>query len=130
LKSGLFNEEEFKLEAKKQSEFLNSVIGIVSFTLALTCMGFDKPDNAAILCLGIIIPLLIQSANHYPVTLKAIRDLEKTEDDPHITEVRKYLEGKYLGYKALFTTNIIFIYGIGIYLLVLVKPENLMWLKN
>ena len=90
-----------KKEAKRHNDFLNSGFGLIIFTFAFTCLGFKNTQKLALACLPVGIGLLLQERNHFPSTLKVIRVLEKGTEDIHVIEVRKYLEGKYLGYKSI-----------------------------
>lgn len=130
MKSGLFDEEVVKKEAKRHNEFLNSAIGLLTFTLGLTCLGFDHPQRAALVCLGVIIPVFIQAWGYFPETIKTLRELVKETNDPHAVRVLKYLEKKYIGIRSLVTKNILYWYGLGFYLVVLLEPEYLSWVKT
>lgn len=130
MKSGLFDEEEVMQEAKKHNEFLNSAIGLLTFTLGLTCLGFDHPQRAALVCLGVIIPVYVQAWSHFPQTIKTLREIAKETNDAHAIKVVRYLEGKYLGIRSLVTRNITYWYGLGFYLAVLIDPEYLSWVKG
>ena len=90
-----------KKEAKRHNDFLNSGFGLITFTFAFTCLGFKNTQKLALACLPVGIGLSLQERNHFPSTLKVIRVLEKETEDIHVIEVRKYLEGKCLGYKSI-----------------------------
>ncbi|CAM3627366.1 hypothetical protein [Parendozoicomonas haliclonae] len=123
MESKLFDEEDIKQEAKKHNDFLNTGVGLISFTLALTCLSFNDPQKAALLCFPIVLGILLQARNHFPPTLREIKILEKETKDEHVIEVRKYLDKKYLGVKSLLTKNLLYWYGCSFYLVVLVIHE-------
>jgi hypothetical protein len=53
----LENEARYKEEVQKHNEYMNSVLGFIAFTLALSCLSFTHPQRPAFLCLGIILPI-------------------------------------------------------------------------
>ncbi|MGN2613025.1 hypothetical protein ACTFQ6_14780 [Aliivibrio fischeri] len=57
----LINKTEYKKEMKKISLYFNQVIGLVLFTITLTCLGFETPQKAALFSLPIVISLFISS---------------------------------------------------------------------
>lgn len=131
MNSGLFDEEAYRDEAARHNEFLNSVLGLLAFTLALTCLGFEHPDRAALLCLGIIAPIYWQAFRRFPPTLYALRALAKeAPDEGEVKEAVKYLEKKYHGFSALFKNNLVLIIGLTFYGVVLLHPEALIWFKT
>ena len=130
MKSGLFDEEDVKRESERHNEFLNSAIGLLAFTLGLTCLGFEQPQKPAILCLGIITPVIFHALQYFPETIRTLRELVKETNDPHASKVLKYLESRYLGIQSLVTKNILLWYGLAFYLLVLIGPEYLQWVKQ
>lgn len=73
--NSLVKEAKIRADVKQQSKFLNTVIGILGFTVGLTCFGFEDPQKPALLSLGIFIPLLVQAGNYYPSELKALKEL-------------------------------------------------------
>ncbi|KGD64047.1 hypothetical protein Y5S_02587 [Alcanivorax nanhaiticus] len=129
MKSKLIKEDEIRLEADKHSEFLNTALGLLTFTLALTCLSFDHPQRAAIICLGVVIPVYIQAWKHFPKSITALRELVKDTDDEHAKQLLRYLEGKYLGFRSMLTKNVLLWYGLIFYFLVLLDFPPLEWLK-
>lgn len=65
MKSELFDSKKIELEVEK-NEYLNSVFGLVCFTLALTCLGMGNPQKEALVCPLIIMPMLYDGYNHFP----------------------------------------------------------------
>ena len=118
-----------KIEAKTHNEFLNSVLGVIAFTLALSCLGFDHPQRPAILCLGIILPIYWRAFKSFPQTLYTLRVLAKETKDPEVISAIKYLEKKYHGYKSLVSDCLLLWSGLSFYLCVLFCPEVVIWLK-
>ncbi len=130
MESQLFDESTVKAECKIHNDFLNSVLGLVAFTVGLTCAGMPNTQKAAAVSLGVIIPLVIQSFFHFPPTITALRQLYNETKDNHVKEVLSYLENKYLGYKSVLTKNILYWYGFSFYLAVLFWPGLSTWLKQ
>jgi len=118
----LFDEEQVKKEAKNHTLYLNSVLGIVAFTLGLTCVSMPNTTKASIITLGIIIPLVIQAFKYFPPEITALRKLYKETQNPEVKKTLKELENKYYGFKSMLIGNFIYIYGFSFYLLVLLVP--------
>jgi hypothetical protein len=106
---------------------MNSVLGFIAFTLALSCLSFTHPQRPAFLCLGIILPIYWRAFKSFPPTLYALRKLAKEKKDAQTIEKVKYLESKYHGMKSLFTDSLVLISGLTLYFLVLTYPETLTW---
>ncbi|MGI1999130.1 hypothetical protein [Shewanella frigidimarina] len=126
----LFNENRYKEEANKHNEFLYSVLGIIAFTLALSCLGFEHPQRPAMLCLAIILPIYLRAFRSFPSTLYALRSLAKETKDLEVIEAVKYLENKYHGIKSLLLESFVLFAGLSFYLCVLIYPEILAWFKK
>ncbi|WP_217525173.1 hypothetical protein [Vibrio metschnikovii] len=122
--------EAIKQKVISQSEYLNSFLGILLFTLGLTSLGFPDPKLAAYTCLGIIIPLYIKAIYMTPSSLYALRQLVKQEADPHAIEILRYLENNFVGFRVFFTRNFTFWYGIVFFVVVAIRPEWLFWLRT
>ncbi len=130
MQTGLLDIDEVRQRVISQSEYLNSFLGILAFTLGLTCLSFPEPKLAAYTCLGIIIPLYIKAVSMTPSSIYALRQLVKETEDPHAIEVLRYLEHNYVGLRVLLTRNFVFWYGFGFFLVVAISPEWLMWLRT
>ncbi len=130
METGLLDVNEVRQKVISQSEYLNSFLGILAFTLGLTCLSFTEPKLAAYTCLGIIVPLYIKAVNMTPSSILALRQLVKETKDPHAMEVLQYLENNYVGLRVILTRNIVFWYGIGFFTVVAIHPEWLFWLQT
>jgi len=133
VKLSLFSEKEIQdiqTEVEIHNELLNSVAGLITFTLALACLGFENPQKVAMMCSIVIIALLYQASRYFPPTLKVLRELEEDTKDTDVMKARKALEGKYYGWRSLLTKAVLFWYGLGFYLAVLLFPEFTTWLKT
>ena len=130
IETGLIDIDSVQANVIRQSEYLNSVIGILAFTLGLNCLAFTEPRLAAFTCLGIIIPVYVKAMNMTHPDILALRKLVKETQDPHAKEVLIYLEKNFIGFRVFFTRNIVFWYGVGFFLVVLNNPEWLFWLRT
>ncbi|HIF5682077.1 TPA: hypothetical protein ACX3DT_003499 [Vibrio parahaemolyticus] len=130
MKTGLLDIDEVKQRVISQSEYLNSFLGILAFTLGLTCLNFPDPKLAAYTCLGVIVPLYVKAVSMTPSSILALRQLVKETKDPHAIEVLKYLERNYVGFRVILTRNIVFWYGFGFFVVVAIAPEWIYWLRT
>jgi hypothetical protein len=126
----LVDEETVELEVNRHQEFLNIGLGLVAFTLALGCIGTPSPEKSAWLCFPVIVGLAFWAVRHFPPTIIALRKLEKETGDSQVSEVRKRLEKKYIGIKALITKNFLYWFGLAFFLGVLGSPEFVDWIKT
>lgn len=126
MKTELLDLDEVQHKIISQSEYLNSFLGILAFTLGLTCLSFPEPKLAAYLCLGVIIPFYIKAIRMAPPSIYALRQLVKKTKDPHATDVLHFLERNYVGLRMVFTRNFVFWYGIGFFVVVIISPEWLL----
>lgn len=130
MNSKLIDEEDLKQSIERQNKYLNSVLGTVCFTLALTCLGFSNPPRVATFCLFFILPLMREAANYYPHDLIALKRLADETKDPEVMALDKYLRKKYLGYRAFFTKNPVFIVGYGTFFAVLLSSDFVNFIKD
>lgn len=130
MKTELIDIDEVRQKVISQSEYLNSFLGILAFTLGLTCLGFPEPKLAAYTCLGIIVPLYIKAIYMTPSSIYALRQFVKRTKDPHAKEVLRYLEKNFVGLRVLLTRNFIFWYGIAFFVVVVISPEWFFWLRR
>ncbi|WP_342652498.1 hypothetical protein NM449_14815 [Vibrio metschnikovii] len=130
MKTGLIDLEEVKKTVIDQSDYLNSFLGILAFTLGLTCLSFQEPKLAALTCLGIIMPLYIKAIYMTPSSLYELRKFVRETNDPLATEVLRFLEQNYIGLRVLITRNFVFWYGIVFFFVVVISPEWLFWLRT
>ncbi|EOX3960244.1 hypothetical protein ACS6BV_004695 [Vibrio alginolyticus] len=123
IKTGLIDIDSVQNNVVRQSEFLNSVLGILAFTLGLSCLSFQDPQSAAFTCLGILIPIYIKAINMTHPDILALRKLVKETQDAHAKAVLAHLEDNFIGFRVFLTRNVVFWYGVGFFLVVLHNPD-------
>lgn len=110
--------EEIKIEYKKWAEYLNGVLGILSFSFGLSCLGTPWPDTTGFFSLCFLILLGVYGKNRFP---EKIRELRKA-DLKGIDELTLIgIEKKYFGLGALlfkfpvFLTGWLFLGGVSVF---------------
>jgi hypothetical protein len=130
MKSQLVDENKVKEESLRQNEYLNGILGIVIFSLALSCVGLPNPQKAALVLNLIIIPMVIAAIKHVPSTIITLRELRKEHpNDEEVRDLLKYLEKKYLGFHSAMKNNLVYLGGITFYILVLFSSDFTDWFK-
>ena len=98
--------EQFKLWAN----FLNTGIGLLSFTLAIACMGTESPTINAVLSLIVIFLVRISGSQYFPHEIQQLRAKAKSDEKAKI--ILLGLEQKYFGFKTNFTMYPMFVFGL------------------
>ncbi|EIN5961877.1 hypothetical protein [Vibrio cholerae] len=98
--------EQFKLWAN----FLNTGIGLLSFTLAIACMGTESPTINAVLSLIVIFFVRISGSQYFPHEIQQLRAKAKSDEKAKI--ILLGLEKKYFGFKTNFTMYPMFVFGL------------------
>ncbi|TLS77968.1 hypothetical protein FE236_02440 [Mariprofundus erugo] len=124
-------DEDVRLEAKRYSEVLNSVIGFFMFTTATVCLSFKHPQTIALLFLTMVMPVYVLVVNNFfPPTIDTLRKLLKEEPENEWAKSElDFLTNKYLGVRKIFTANPVFWSGNFWYILILCCPEFSSWIK-
>ncbi|EHA1127555.1 hypothetical protein FG475_21110 [Vibrio navarrensis] len=99
-------DEQFKVWAN----FLNTGIGLLSFTLAIACMGTESPTINATLSLIVIFFVRINGSQYFPYEIQQLRAKAKSDEKAEI--ILRGLEQKYFGFKTNFTMYPMFIFGL------------------
>ncbi|PKH00237.1 hypothetical protein [Paraglaciecola sp. MB-3u-78] len=131
MKTELFDENLVKKEAKRQNDYLNTFLGILLFTLGFSCLGLENPTRGAVVCIALLLPLFYKAIQYVPETIITLRVLAK--EHPENEEIKislKYLEKKYLGFKSIFTSNLVYMVGVIMFGLVLLSPDFVYWVKS
>jgi len=95
---------------------LNTVIGLTSFLIALSCLGTNCPQFYAWIGIFIILLLLFSIRHFFPKEIKFLRQKKDKNDFEEI--ILKGIEAHFLGIRKTFKEAPIF--WIGIYFLFLV----------
>jgi hypothetical protein len=133
----LVTDIEYQKEARKQTEWLNWVFAIVTFSLCIECLQFASPWRIAMMGLGLVVPMYVYAFLSFPPTLGALRKLRREiQNDPkqhqEVDALVKYFENRYHGWIAAFRLLPLWL-ALGIYLLILfsfAKPFSaILWFK-
>ena len=125
----LIDPEKLGKENLAIQKYLNDVIGLVSFTLGLTCLTFDNSLKIACLCLPVITILFVIGIRNLPGEARALNELVNETQDKEAIEEKKH----YFGNKALLKQIVkcpMYIYGFSFYLAILIIPGFSEWLKT
>lgn len=95
---------------KKWADFLNMSFGLISFTLALTCLGTKCPAINAWLCLIVVTFIRIKGSNIFPEEILRLREASKTDEKSRI--LYQGLSNEFLGIKALLKNYTVFLLGV------------------
>jgi len=98
--------EQFKLWAN----FLNTGIGLLSFTLAIACMGTESPTINAVLSLIVIFFVRVSGSQYFPHEIQRLRAKAKSDEKAKI--ILLGLEQKYFGFTTNFTMYPMFVFGL------------------
>ena len=104
--------------------FLNTVIGMLSFTLALACLGTNIPAINAFFSFIIVI-LAVEQEKRY-ILSKTRKLREAAKDNETADTILKGLERKYLSVPKLIFKSPMYLIGFGLLLCVMISP----WLFN
>ncbi|MDP5208858.1 hypothetical protein [Microbulbifer sp. 2205BS26-8] len=108
--------EQFKLWAT----FLNTGVGLLSFTLAIACLGTNIPWVNALLSMLIIICFRVQGKHYFPSKVKYLR--QRAKEDERAKILLKGLESEFLGFRTLIIGYPIFFIGFFFLFLVIFSP--------
>ncbi len=109
-------QEQFKLWAT----FLNTGIGLLSFTLAVASLGTNVPWFNAFLSMIVILIIRKQGAHYFPAKVRELRKLAKTDEKAKV--LLKGLESEYLSFKTLLLGYPVLLIGLIFLLLVIMSP--------
>ncbi|HHX8487927.1 TPA: hypothetical protein ACVO3E_004570 [Vibrio diabolicus] len=127
----VIDKEKYSTEEQLHRNYFNHIVGIITFTITLTCLSFDNPQKIALLCFPIILALLWGAPEFK--SLKNARDLIKfaeNDDDKRLLEQQLKREtGPLFKFRELFHMAIYF-YGLIFYILVATRPEVTNYLKS
>jgi len=90
---------DFEENIIRYKEFLNLGAGLLSFSLAWTCLGTKKPSFAAFVCIIFIAAMISHGYRHYPSVLLKLKDKNSLEEKEKQLLIR--LHNKHFGVKGL-----------------------------
>lgn len=103
--------------------FLNNGIGLVSFNLAIGCLGTTTPSLNAFLSL---IAISILYCLGYPAFVKSLRDLRRSsKDNEFAKEIVRGIERTKLTPKILLAQYTLFLFGFFFLVFVFALPETI-----
>lgn len=136
----LINEAEIKSEIYNYNIITNNVVGMVFINLGLAAISTDNPQLTAILLLPVAIGALYIMFNSYPKSISILLDMTKDKryknEKENLESIIKKIKKDYFKFKSMFTTNLIFMYGLVSYCMILLIPnlglsiKNGMWMEN
>lgn len=112
--------EDIRDQFKVWASFLNTGIGLLSFTLAIASLGTNIPWVNATLSLIVIVCIRQQGKHYFPVKVKELR--ERAKNDAKAKVLLKGLESEFLSFKTLIMGYPIFIVGFVFLTLVALSP--------
>lgn len=127
----LITDEEYEMEVKSHSYYLNWIFGVSTIFLAIACLQFATPWRPAVICLGAVIPMYFYAFASFPISLKVLRKLYAETKNPEVKNNITHLERKYHGWRVIFT-NFILWFGLALYLVVLFSDNKwpfILWVK-
>lgn len=110
--------EEIEIEYAKWAEFLNVGVGLLSFSLGISCLGTPHPDITSFLSLIFMFMFMLYGKKHFP---RKIRELRKTELIGMDELTLLGIERKYFGFRSVlhnfpvFLGGWFFLGGVGLY---------------
>lgn len=113
---------ELREQFEKWADFLNTAIGLLSFSFALACLGTKTPALNAWLALLVVGFVRYKGSHIFPGEILRLRKAAKTDQKARVVLVG--LSKEFLGFKALVTGYPIFL--IGALLLMLIAASS--WL--
>ena len=100
--------EEIESEYAKWAEFLNVGVGLLSFSLGISCLGTPRPDITSFLSLIFMFMFMVYGQKHFP---RKIRELRKADLAGMDQLALLGIERKYFGLQSLFRNFPVFFSG-------------------
>ena len=100
--------EEIESDYAKWAEFLNVGIGLLSFSLGISCLGTTRTDVTACLSLLFMLLFMVYGQKHFPRKLNELRKASVAGLDEILL---LGIERKYFGIRSLFKNFPIFLAG-------------------
>ncbi len=122
----LITDEEYAMEVKKHADYLNWVFGLSTIFLSISCLQFQTPWRAAVVCLGAVVPMYAYAFASFPRSMRVLRKLYAETQDPEVKARVNDLERKFHGWRIVFTLFILW-FAIALYITVLFSPA---WIVN
>ncbi|HEY3432470.1 MAG TPA: hypothetical protein VGK09_07970 [Rhodocyclaceae bacterium] len=100
--------EEIENEYAKWAEFLNVGVGLLSFSLGISCIGTPRPDITADLSLFFMLLFMMYGQKHFPKRLRELRRASLVGVDEILL---LGIERKYFGIRGLCRNFPVFLAG-------------------
>jgi hypothetical protein len=114
------------------STYFNHVIGLIVFTITLTCLGFNDPQTAAIFSFPVI--LFLFSASPKGTELVLVRALINNHENQEEKEIfSKELEGFIKSQNSFLKSlkeSYMYLYGTMFYTIVLLSNDFGLWFRS
>ena len=101
--------KELREQFKKWADFLNMGFGLVSFSLALACLGTKTPVLNAWLSLAAVTFIRYKGSNIFPSEILRLRKVAKTDQSARV--VLDGLQKEFMGLKAMIVDYPLFLLG-------------------
>lgn len=99
---------EIEIEYAKWAEFLNIGVGLLSFSLGISCLGTPNPQATGLISLLFMLLFMTYGMKHFPNRLRELRKKSLTGIDEILL---RGIEDKYFGTKSLIKNFPVFITG-------------------
>ena len=103
------NERAIKAGFKHWSDFLNNAIGLVSFSLALGCLGTHRPATNACLSFLFVMSIRIAGKDIYPAPMCRLQQAAKKH--PELKKDVYAQQSKHMSTTRMFNANLPFLFG-------------------
>jgi len=100
--------EEIETDYAKWAEFLNVGVGLVSFSLGISCLGTPRPDISGFISLTFMLMFMVYGQKHFPHRLRELRKASLVGIDEILLVG---IEHKYFGIGSLFKSFPVFLLG-------------------
>ena len=123
----LILKDEIEDEMKKYNNIINNIVGLVFLSLFLGALGTDNPQATSIILIPVALWLFYFMNNHFPPTINTLKNMLKdekyTDDKEEINSLIKDFNKKNFNTKTIFSKNLIYIYSLLLYWMLIVSYD-------
>ena len=121
--------DDLRQQFKRWADFLNTAIGVFSFSLALACLGTKSPVFNAWLSLLVVTLMRYKGSHIFPAEIVRLRKAAKTD-----TKAKVALDGlssEFMSIRTIITDTPVFLIGALLLMLIAASPFlNLSFLQT
>lgn len=128
----LINKKEYERDNKRIAFYFNQVIGVLVFTITLTCLSFETPQRAALFSLPIVLALLslAPKGNELWLVRKLIDEHDNEDEKKELKkELKDFIKADSGVFKSLKQVPIYY-YGTMFYIVVLTVKDFGIWFRT